>query len=81
MAAGLLEHLCPDNIILLVKARLQFNQYRDLLAVIRRLRECLDNRRIAAHAVQRLLDGEHIRILCRFLNEVHDRVKGLVGVT
>ena len=81
MAARFLEHLCPDNVIFLVKARLYLDQHRDLLAVIRCLGERLNNGRVAAHAVQGLLDGEHVRVLRRFLNEVHDRVKGLVGVT
>ena len=76
MAACLFEHLRPVDIIFLVKARLQLDEHRNLLAVLRRLRECCDNRRIAADPVQRLLDREHIRIRRRLLYELNHRLEG-----
>ena len=80
MAAGLLEHLRPGNIIFLIKSRLQLDEHADLLAVVGRLGEGCDNRRVAADPVQRLLDRKDVRIHGRLADKVDNRVKGHVWV-
>ena len=80
MAAGLLQHLRPDDIVFLVETRLQLHQDGDLLAVLRRLGEGRDDRGIAADAVQGLLDGQHLRIGGSVFDKFHNRIKGLVRV-
>ena len=80
VAASLLKHLGPGNVVFLVKAGLQLHQHRDLLAVIGRFGQGLDDGGISADAVQGLLDGQDVRVLRRRLHELHHRVKGLVGM-
>ena len=78
MAARLLEHFRPLNVVFLVKARLQLDQRCHLLAVLGSPCQCRYNRRMTAHAVKRDLDGQNIRIISRTADEVHDRIKGFV---
>ena len=40
----------------------------------------LDDGGVAAGAVQRLLDGQHLRIVGRLFDEIHDRAKTLEGM-
>ena len=58
--AALLERARPLDVALLVEARLELDDRRHLLAVLGGARERLDDRRVAARAVERLLDGEHV---------------------
>ena len=81
MAARLLQHSCPDNVVLFIKPCLQLDQNRHLLAVVGRLCQCRNDRRVAADTVQRLLDGQNIGIHRSPCNEVNDRLKGLVRMT
>ena len=75
-----LQRLGPADVALLVEARLELDQDGDLLAVGRRLHELLDDRRVAAAAVQRLLDGEHVRIVGGGAQELDHRVERVVGM-
>ena len=56
MHPGLFEGPRPGNIMLFVKARLEFDQDRHLLVVLTCLHERLDDGRILPYAVQGLLD-------------------------
>ena len=78
MAACLFQHLCPNNIVFLVKSCFQFHQHRHLLAVFRSLGQCRNNGGISADTVQGLFDGQHLRVFCRLPDKVHHRLKGLV---
>ena len=44
MAARLLQHFRPDDIIFLIEARLELDEHSHLLTVFRRLCQCRDNR-------------------------------------
>ena len=70
----------PYDIVFLVKTRLQLHKHGNLLSVFRRLGQRHDNGRIAADAVQCLLDGQHLRIPGGFPDELHHRGKGLEGM-
>ena len=78
MSARLLQHLRPDDIVLLIETGLQLHQNRNLLAVLCRLGQSCDDRRITADTVQCLLDSQYLRIVGRVLYKLHHRIKGLV---
>ncbi len=78
VAARLLKHLCPADVVLLVEAGLQLNQNHDLLAVLGGLCEGRDDRRITGDAVQGLLDGEYVRIDRSLCDKVDDWLEGLI---
>ena len=78
--AGLLELAGPLDVVGLVEAGLELDQGGDLLAVLRGLHEGVDDRGVAAGAIQRLFDGENAGIAGGLLHEGHDRIEGIVGV-
>ena len=78
--AGALEVARPADVGLLVEARLELDQRRHRLAGLGRLDQLLDDRRIVAGAVERLLDRHHRRIARRLAQELHDDVEALVGM-
>ena len=80
MAAGLLEHLRPLDIVLLVKTGLQLDKRRDLLSVLGGIRKRRDDRGMPRHTVQGHLDREHIRIFRCRADQIHDRVERLIGM-
>ena len=80
VTACLLQFFGPNDVVLLIKSRLEFHEDCHLLAVLRGARERCDDRGIAADAVQGLLDGEHGRVDRCLRHKIHHRVKGLVGV-
>ena len=63
MRAGPLQLAGPDDVRLLVEAGLDLDEDHDLLAALGGPDERLDERRIARRAVQRLLDGQDVRIV------------------
>ena len=80
MHALVLERARPADVALLVEARLELHQHRHLLPLTARLEERLDDRRVLAHAIQRLLDGEHVRIVRGRPQELDDRRERVEGV-
>ena len=80
MTARLLQLFGPVDVVLLVKTRLQLHQHRHLLTVVRRLGQRRHNGRVAADAVQRLLDGQHLRVAGCAAHKPHHRIEALVGM-
>ncbi len=78
--AVLLEPARPGDVVRLVEAGLDLHERRDLLAVLGRPGERPDERAVAAGAVERLLDGEDVRVFGGLLDEADDRLERLVGV-
>ena len=56
------EFAGPRDVGILVEASLDLDQCQHLLAGMRGVDQGVDDRRIAGRAVQRLLEGEHLRI-------------------
>ena len=80
MAAGFLKHFRPNNVMFLVKTGLQLYEDRDLLAALCGTCQSRNDRRISAHTVQGLFDGQYIRIRGSFLNETYDRIETHIWV-
>ena len=74
-----LQIFCPANVGSFVEPRLQLDHHGHFL-LGGRLHQRADDRRILARPVQRLLDGEHVGIMHRALDELHDGGIGIVRV-
>ena len=75
-----LEGLGPADVALFVEARLELEEDGHLLAVGGGLHQRVDDRRVATHAVERRLDGQHVGVVGGGAHEVDDRVERVVGV-
>ena len=80
LAAGLLEHLRPLEVVLLIEAGTQLHDDEDLLAVLGRAAEGLRDLRRGGHTIDRDLDGEHLRVFSRLVQEMQERVHRIVRV-
>ena len=78
--SGALERARPHQILLLVEARLQFDDGGDRLAGLGGGDQGVDHRRLLAGAVERLLDRDDVRVLGRLAEEGDDDVEALIGV-
>lgn len=78
VAAGFFELLCPVDVVFFVKARFQLDKHRDLFAVFGGFDERRDDGRVAADAVERLLDGKYVFVFCGLCDELHDTVECLI---
>ena len=73
VGARLLEAAGPDDVRLLVEARLDLDQHHDLLAALRGPDQRPDDRRVARRPVQGLLDRQDVGIVGRLVDEPLDR--------
>ena len=80
VSAGFLQPVRQFYVGLLVEARAQFDDDRHVLAGVRRLDQGIDDRGVAAGAVQRLLDGEHGWVGGGLPQEIHHRCEALEGM-
>ena len=80
LAAGLLEHLRPLEVVLLIEAGTELHDDEDFLAVLGCAAEGLRDLRGGGHTVDRDLDGEHLRILGRLVQETQERIHRIVRV-
>ena len=77
---GALEAARPEEILFLVEAGLQFDHRSDRLPRLRRRHQGVDNRRLLARAIQRLLDRNDARIFRRLAQERDYRVETFIRV-
>ena len=78
--AGFLEAARPSDVVRLVEARFQLGDGGDLLAIAHGVHERADDARVAAGAVERLFDGEDVRIGGGLLQKIHDAGETLIRV-
>ena len=78
LGAELLQAPGEIDVGLIVEARAQLDDGRDFLACTRRPQERFGQRRIVAGAIQRLLDGQHVGVVGRLPQQVHDGGERLV---
>ena len=76
--AVFLEQPRPLNVVGFVEARPQFHDRRDLFALARGVFEGADDARIAAGAVKRLFDREHVGIRGGLFQKIHHAVERLI---
>ncbi len=80
VGAGRLQGLGPLDVALLVEARLELHQDGDLFAVVGGVQQRLHDRRVAAHAVERPLEGEHVRVARRLAGQLQHRGERVIGM-
>ena len=80
MAPGLLEALRPFDVVALVEPCAQLEQRHHLLAVFGGSDKRLGKLRLAGQTVQGNLNGYDVGVDGRFLQQLHERVHGLVGI-
>ena len=78
--AGPLHLPGPADVVGLVEPGLELHQRRHMLARLGRCHQGPRDRRIAAGAVERLLDGQHPGIVGRLGDELDHRIERLVGM-
>ncbi len=74
------ERVGPEDVLLLVEACLQLDDGGDRLAGVRGVDQRLDDRRLLARAIERLLDRDDVRVGRRLPHELHDNLEALVGM-
>ncbi len=80
MHACLFQFSRPGDVALFVEARLQFQEDSHLFAAFARFEQRIHDGRIAAHAVERLFDGEHVRIARRGVEKIDHRAERIIRV-
>ena len=70
----------PADVGVLVKPRLELDQSCDRLAGFGGVNQRTHDRAVVGGAVKGLLDRQHIRIACCLKQELHHRIKRLIGV-
>ena len=70
----------PQQILLLVEARLQLDHRGDRLAGLGGGDQRVDDRRLLAGAVERLLDRDDVGVLGRLAQEGDHHLEALIGV-
>ena len=78
--AGALERAGPEQILLLVEARLQLDHRGDRLAGLGGVDQRADDRRLLAGAIERLLDRDDVGVGGRLLEELDHHLEALIGV-
>ena len=75
LRADRLEPLGPVDVGLFVEARFQLDDRHHFLAALGRRDQQIHQGRLAADAVDRLLDREHIGVVHRLAQELHHRLE------
>ena len=70
-AAGVLQHLGVVDVVLFIEPGTQFQQTQDVLALVRGIGQCRRDLAGAGQTVQGDLDGQHVRIVRRFVEQIH----------
>ena len=73
MDPRLFEPTGPPDVRGLVESGLELDEHGDLLALFGRLDAGIDDRATAGGAVERDLDGQHVGVVRRLVNELDDR--------
>src|SRR6266550_7914846 len=77
---GFSEALGPLDVVLLVKARFDFDNCGDLFATRTGIDQSLGDGRVPTGTIETYLDGQHLAILCCLMNEISDGRERSVGM-
>ena len=80
LCTGKFQLSCQFNIGLFIKPRLELNHGGNVYSCLCRFHQGLDNGRILAGAVKRLLDGDHVFVLAGLADELDHYIKAFIGV-
>ncbi len=80
LRTGARQRFGPIYVAGFVKARLQLDERRHVFAALRGARQGGNHRAVVADAVEDLLDGQHVRVVRRFLQQAQHWVITFVGV-
>ena len=78
--AGSLQRTRALNISLLVEPRLELDENRHVFSVLSGSGQRRDDRTVSAGSVEGLFNSEHVGIVGRLLDQLHDRVKAVIRV-
>ena len=79
-AARFFQTLGPLDVVLLVKARAELHEHRDLFAVLGGVNQRLAQTALLGHAVERDAQRDALGVVCGLVYQVQERIHGLVGV-
>ena len=79
LTAGFLQHFGPAQVVLLVKPGPELHQGQDLLAVLRRPAQGLGDFGGRGQTVDGDFDGQHLRGICRFVQELQKGIHRVIG--
>ena len=79
-AAGLFQALGPLDVVLLVEAGAELHKHRDLFAVLGGVDERLAQAALLSHTVERDTQRDALGVVGRLVNQVQERIHGLIGV-
>ena len=80
MNAGLAHQFGGCQVVLLIKAGLQFHKYRHALSVLRCGNQCTDHLRMLGHAVLRNHNLTALRIVYRFIKETDEMIETVIRI-
>ena len=80
VGAGRLEGLGPFDVALLVEARLELDQDRDLFPVVGSVQKRLHDGCVAPYAIERPLHGQHVRVAGRLAGQLQHGAERVVGM-
>ena len=80
VAAGSLQHTGPSDIILFIKAGLQFHKNVYLLSVLRGLHQRLHYLAVLCQTIEGHLNGNHIRVICRLAQHIQEGTYTLIRI-
>ena len=78
-AARVLQHLGIVDVVLFVKAGPQLQQAENVLPLVRRIGQSRGDLAAGGHAVEGDLDGEHLRVVRRLIDQIHKGHHALEG--
>ena len=79
-AACLFQTLGPFDVVLLVKARAELHEHRDLFAVLGSIDQRLAQAALLGHAVERDAQRDALGVVGGLVHQIQEGVHGLVGI-
>ena len=79
-AAGLFQALGPLDVVLLVKARAELHEHRDLFAVLGGIDQRLAQAALLGHAVERDAQRDALGVVGGLVHQIQEGVHGLIGI-
>ena len=79
-AARFFQALGPLDVVLLVEARAELHEHRDLFAVLGGIDQRLAQAALLGHAVERDAQRDALGVIGGLVHQVQERIHGLIGI-